>query len=147
MSKSYVADMHTAEHLLNATMVAQMGTERCFSAHVNKKKSKCDYHFHRPMTDEEANAVEQGVNAILALGVDVTEEFMDRDAAAEKFNLTRLPDDAGDTLRIVKVGEHDSCPCIGEHVSNTAEVGVFRMVSHSFEEGVLRIRFKLKRPQ
>ena len=38
-----IAPMHTAEHLLNATMVKMFGCPRSRNAHVEKKKSKCDY--------------------------------------------------------------------------------------------------------
>ncbi|MBG0776483.1 MAG: hypothetical protein H0S85_08610 [Desulfovibrionaceae bacterium] len=137
------ARMHTAEHILNQAMVRTFGCGRCFSAHINDKKSKCDYAFDRALGDDEAAAVEAEVNRAIGLGLDVTEEFMDREAAAGTFNLERLPDEAGDTLRIVRVGDYDACPCIGEHVANTAEIGSFRMVSYSFEDGMLRIRFKL----
>lgn len=37
------ARMHTAEHILNRTMQNMFGCGRCFSAHINPKKSKCDY--------------------------------------------------------------------------------------------------------
>ncbi|MBR5814058.1 MAG: alanine-tRNA synthetase second additional domain-containing protein, partial [Bacteroidaceae bacterium] len=36
------------------------------------------------------------------------------------------------------------CACIGSHVSNTAEIGTFRIISHSYENGTLRLRFKLE---
>lgn len=143
MSKRYAAPMHTAEHVLNATMVRLMGTDRCFSAHVNPKKSKCDYRFHRDLEPDEAARVEDAVNEVLSRGLPVTEDHIPREEAAARFNLDRLPEDAGDTLRIVRVGDYDACPCIGEHVENTTEVGAFRLTSHSFEDGVLRLRFKL----
>ena len=66
--------------------------------------------------------------------------------AGREFDLTRLPDPNVETVRIVRVGDFDACPCSGEHVANTAEVGSMRLVSHSFAEGVLRIRFKLDPP-
>ncbi|BBD07740.1 hypothetical protein [Desulfovibrio ferrophilus] len=146
MSKPSYPRMHTAEHILNQTMVRVLESDRCFSAHINSKKSKCDYHFDRTMTDEEAVEVEMRVNDVLASGLAVIEEMMPVNQAAELFNLSRLPDPDVDVVRIVHVGEYDACPCIGEHVSNTAEIGAFRLVSHSWEEGVLRLRFKLSAP-
>ncbi len=38
-----IAPMHTAEHLLNATMVKTFGCPRSRNAHIERKKSKCDY--------------------------------------------------------------------------------------------------------
>ncbi len=44
MAKDYDPPMHTAEHVLNQTMIRLFGTGRNFSAHLNRGKSKCDYH-------------------------------------------------------------------------------------------------------
>ena len=53
MSKEYDPFMHTAEHVLNQTMVRMFGCGRSFSSHLNADKSKCDYHFPRPLEDAE----------------------------------------------------------------------------------------------
>ena len=50
--KNYDPYMHTVEHVLNQTMVRQFNVERAFSSHLEKKKSKCDYHFHRNISDD-----------------------------------------------------------------------------------------------
>jgi len=144
--KSYDPQMHTAEHVLNQTMVQMFGCDRSFSNHLEKKKSKCDYRFTRALTPDEELKIESQVNEVLAAGVDVTEEIVTRDKAGELFDLERLPDATGEAIRIVRVGGYDACPCIGDHVKNTSEVGQFVFGSSSFEDGVLRIRFKLKRP-
>ncbi len=145
MGKSYQPRMHSAEHMLNQAMVRKFGCDRCFSAHVNKKKSKCDYRFDRPLTDQEAAEIEAAVNEAVGRNLEVGEKFVSREEAERDFNTTRLPDEA-ESVRIVTIGDFDACPCIGEHVDNTAEIGAFRMVSHSFEDGVLRIRYKLAAP-
>jgi misacylated tRNA(Ala) deacylase len=77
--------------------------------------------------------------------MDITEQFISRGEAEKEFNLSRLPEDAGDTVRIIRVGDYDSCPCSGPHVNNTREIGHFRIISHDFNEGILRVRFKLDR--
>ena len=148
MAKDYSAEnlrrMHTAEHVLNGTMVRLFGCGRCFSSHINADKSKCDYRFDRPLTEAEGAALEEQVNAVLRSNVPVSETVLPRAEAEQRFNLSRLPDNAGDSLRIVLVGDYDACPCSGEHVENTAEVGRLRIVSHSFADNVLRLRFKLQ---
>jgi Ser-tRNA(Ala) deacylase AlaX len=146
MAKSYVPRMHSAEHILNQVMVKKFGCGRCFSAHVNKKKSKCDYHFDRALTDDEAKEVETAVNKAISGKLNVTEEMVSFDKANKNFNLTRLPDGI-ETIRIVNIGDYDSCPCIGEHVNNTDEIGEFNMISQDFNDGVLRIRYKLVDPE
>jgi misacylated tRNA(Ala) deacylase len=135
--------MHSAEHILNQTMVRLFGCGRCFSSHIEKKKSKCDYHFDRPVTDKEIAQVEEKVNEVIQADMKVTEELMTRHAAEKHFNLDRLPETAGDHVRIIMIGDYDACPCIGSHVKSTKEIGGFRIVSATFEGRVLRIRFKL----
>ncbi|OEU71500.1 MAG: hypothetical protein BA863_09340 [Desulfovibrio sp. S3730MH75] len=142
MGKDYQPRMHTAEHMLNSAMDRKFKCGRCFSAHINKKKSKCDYKYKRGMTDEEAAEIEMTVNAAISANLPVTDDLMLVEEAEELFNLERLPEDA-ETIKIIKIGDFDTCPCIGEHVENTSEIGEFKIASHSFEDGVLRIRYKL----
>ena len=136
MAKAYDPVMHTAEHVLNGVMVRRFGCARCFSTHINSGKSKVDFRFPRDLSGEEARAVEAEVNAELAEGHAVTARFMPREEAARRFNLSRLPESAGENLRIVYVGDPDSpvdaCPCIGEHVENTLRFGRFAWCSHDF---------------
>jgi Ser-tRNA(Ala) deacylase AlaX len=136
--------MHSAEHILNQTMVRMFDCGRSFSNHIEKKKSKCDYHFNRNLTEAEILELNQRVNDTIKRNLAVVEEFITRDEANEKFNLERLPDSAGETIRIIKIGDYDSCPCSGLHVSNTEEIGSFKIISTDFNNGVLRIRFKLQ---
>lgn len=136
--------MHTAEHILNQTMDRMFGCGRSFSSHIERKKSKCDYRIDRALTDAELTEIQQKVNEVIGKSLKVTEEFMSKTEAYGKFNLSKLPDDAGDTLRIVKVGDYDACPCSGLHVKNTSEIGEFSISSASFEHGVVRLRFKVK---
>jgi misacylated tRNA(Ala) deacylase len=138
--------MHTAEHILNQTMVRMFSRGRSFSSHIEKKKSKCDYHFDRDLTPEEVVEIEQRVNDVIKADLPVTEETMDRGAAAQLFNLSRLPESAGDTLRIVRVGDYDACPCGGAHVASSGEIGEFKIISTGYENDVLRVRFKIGEP-
>ncbi len=142
--KSYDPKNHTAEHILNQTMVRKFNKGRSFSAHIEKKKSKCDYHFDRNLTDKEINEIETQVNQVISSDLPVIEEFYNRSEAEEKFNLEKLPEEAGNKIRIIRVGDYDACPCIGEHVSSTKEIGTFSIISTAFENDVLRIRFKVR---
>jgi alanyl-tRNA synthetase len=137
--------MHTAEHILNQAMGRLFGCDRCFSAHIEKKKSKCDYRFDRPLRPSEEQQLEAAVNAVIAADMPVTEEFTALDRARTAFDLSRLPAGAGDRIRIVAVGDYDRCPCIGPHVAATGALGAFRITTTSHKDGILRIRFKLKR--
>ncbi len=141
--KEYYPPMHTAEHILNQTMVRKFGVERSFSNHIERKKSKCDYYFKRDISPTEIAELESKVNEVIQNHLLVTEEMIDISKARSKFNLARLPEDSGDTLRIIKVGDYDSCLCSGNHVQNTNEIGQFKIISTSYNDNVLRIRFKL----
>ena len=54
-----------------------------------------------------------------------------------------LPEDASETIRIVRIGNYDVCPCIGAHVASTAEIGSFRITSTSYNDTSFRIVYKL----
>lgn len=144
-NKEEYPPMHTAEHLLNATMVKMFGCTRSRNAHIERKKSKCDYQLLSCPTDIEIRQVEDKVNEIIALNLPVKKEFVTKDEALkiEGLDLSKLPDDASETLRIVRIGNYDVCACIGQHVDNTSEVGIFKIISYDWNEGTLRLRFKL----
>lgn len=142
-SKQYNPQMHSAEHILNQTMVKMFNCGRSFSNHIEKKKSKCDYYFERDLIQSEVEEIENRVNEIIKSNLEVVEEFYSKEEAEKTFNLSKLPDEAGDTIRVIKIGDYDTCPCSGLHVSNTKEIGNFKIISTSFSDGVLRIRFKL----
>ena len=143
-NKQYASPaMHTAEHILNYQMVKYFHCERSFSAHIEKKKSKCDYHFTTSPTPEDISTVEQAVNDIIRENINVEEIFYPKDQVPQGIKLDKLPDPNVNTVRIIRIGEYDQCPCIGEHVTNTAEIGTFKIISFDFTEGVLRVIFKL----
>lgn len=143
-SKTYYAPMHTAEHILNQTMDRMFGCGRSFNSHIERKKSKCDYRISRPLTDDEIKAITDKVNEVIKTNADVAEEFISIEEAKSAYNLSKLPDDAGNTIRIIKVGNYDACPCSGIHVKNTSEIPEFQIASASFENNAVRLRFKLK---
>jgi Ser-tRNA(Ala) deacylase AlaX len=141
--KDYNSAMHTAEHILNSVMDKMYHCGRSFNSHIESKKSKCDYRIRKGLSDKEVRAVEKTVNEIIKLSIPVGEELVSRREADEKYYTGKLPDDAGEMIRIITIGNFDACPCIGQHVSNTSEIGSFSITSADFNEGVLRIRFKL----
>ena len=135
--------MHTAEHILNQTMVRMFGCPRSKNAHIERKKSKCDYELAEALTTEQMAEIERRINEVIDRHLPVTIEFMSREEAAQLVDLSKLPEAAGDTLRIVRIGDYDACACIGAHVSNTSEIGHFKMLTYEFADGRLRLRFKL----
>ena len=127
--------MHTAEHILNQTMVRMFGCPRSRNAHIERKKSKCDYLLSECPTPE------------IAAGLPVSVEFIPLTEAGAIVDLSKLPENVSDTLRIVRIGDYDACACIGAHVANTSEIGRFRIISHDYADGRWRVRFKLEEPK
>ncbi len=134
---------HTAEHLLNQTMGRMFGCERSRNSHIERKKSKINFLIDRPLTQEEVDAVEQKINELIAADLPVTYEFVTRDNIPDGVTLAKLPDNASDTLRIVRIGDYDICACLGTHVKSTREIGNFRITSTSYNEGSFRIVYKV----
>ena len=89
--------------------------------------------------------IERRVNEVIQRHLDVTYEFVRRDEVPPEVDLGKLPDDASETLRLVRIGDYDLCACVGTHVANTAEIGHFKIISHDWNEetGTWRMRFKL----
>lgn len=141
--KDYCEPMHTCEHILNQTMIRMFGCERSKNSHIERKKSKCDYLLDCEPTATQVHEITSTVNRIIESKLAVCEELMNRDEAAMFVDLSKLPADASETLRIVRVGDYDACACIGQHVENTSEIGKFEIISHNFENGRWRVRFKL----
>ena len=142
-NKQEYPPMHTAEHILNATMVKMFGCPRSKNAHIERKKSKCDYILESEPTEAQIVELESKVNEVIASNLEVTIDFVTHQEAASIVDLSKLPDDVSETLRIVRVGDYDTCACIGAHVLNTSEIGQFKILSHSFNDGIWRVRWKV----
>lgn len=135
---------HTAEHLLNQTMIRMFGCERSKNAHIERKKSKINYTLSECPTAEQVAEIERRMNELIEQNLPVAYEFVTRDNVPEGVVLDKLPDDASETLRIVRIGNYDVCACIGSHVESTGEIGSFRITSTSWNEGSFRIVFKVE---
>lgn len=136
---------HTAEHLLNQTMIRMFGCERSTNAHIERKKSKISYVLdHKPSRHEERD-IERKMNELINEDLPVSFEFVNRDNVPEGVSLDRLPEDASETLRLVRIGDYDVCPCIGKHVRSTSQIGRFEILGTNWDEEkhTFRIRFKI----
>jgi len=136
---------HTAEHLLNQTMIRIFGCERSFNAHIERKKSKMSFHLdHKPSRQEEKE-IERRMQELIEEDLPVTFEFVTRDTLPDGVSPDRLPDDASEAIRLVRIGDYDVCPCIGKHVRSTAQIGRFEMLGTNWDEHEhsFRVRFKI----
>lgn len=137
---------HTAEHILNGTMDRLYHCGRAFSSHVERKKSKLDYHLPTPLTSQQIADLELRVNEVINRNLEVWSEVALKSDVSNRFDLSRLPQDASETVRIVHVGDYDECLCVGLHVKTTSEIGRFRISSSRWQEGVQRLVFRLDAP-
>ena len=122
---------HTAEHLLNQLMVRMFGTERSRNAHIERKKSKMTFVLQQKPSRKEEKAI--------------TYELVERNNLPENVTLERLPEDASEKIRLVRIGNYDVCPCIGKHVRSTKQIGKFELLGTNWDEHSksFRIRFKV----
>lgn len=148
---------HTAEHLLNQLMMRMFGCERSSNAHIERKKSKISYILdHKPDRKEERE-IERQMNELIEQDLPVTFQFVTRaelegivmeaepGSPDSRIALDRLPADASDTIRLVRIGDYDVCTCIGKHVRSTGQIGRFEMLGTNWDEHArsFRVRYKI----
>lgn len=142
-----IAPMHTAEHLLNRTMVNMFGCERSRNAHVERKKSKIAYSLPRCPSEEEVQQIVVTMNHLITENLPVFAEYCRIDKLPEDVSLDHLPNGSiqNDSVRLVRIGNYDVCPCIGIHVGRTGVLGQFILLGVNWDEErhSFRIRFKL----
>ena len=126
-------------------MVRMFGYERSYNAHIERKKSKMSFHLSQKPSRQEEKEIEREMQRLISEDLPVTFEFVDRHHIPEGLNLDRLPDDASETIRIVRIGDYDVCPCIGRHVRSTSQIGRFEMLGTNWDEHErsFRVRFKI----
>lgn len=131
--------------MLNQTMIRLFGCQRSYNAHIERKKSKMSFYLERKPSRQEEKLIEQEMNRLISEDLPVTFEYVSRDELPEDISLERLPDDASDTIRLVRIGDYDVCPCIGKHVRSTAQIGRFEMLGTNWDEHEhsFRVRFKI----
>lgn len=136
---------HTAEHLLNQTMIRLFGCGRSTNAHIERKKSKMTFQLdHKPSRQEEKE-IEREMQRLIDEDLPVTFEFVTQDSLPEGVSPDRLPSDASETIRLVRIGDYDVCPCIGKHVRSTSQIGRFELLGTNWDEQqrTFRVRFKV----
>jgi Ser-tRNA(Ala) deacylase AlaX len=136
---------HTAEHLLNQTMIRIFGCGRSHNAHIERKKSKMSFLLDHKPTRQEEREIERRMQQLIDDDLPVTFEYVSRDELPEEVSTDRLPDNASETIRLVRIGDYDVCPCIGKHVRSTSQIGRFEMLGTNWDEHEhsFRVRFKI----
>ena len=132
---------HTAAHLLQAALRQVLG-EHVHQAGqlVNEKACRFDFSHFSAMTTEEIQKVETLVNTWILEAMPVEVNEMPIEQARKLGAMALFGEKYGDVVRVVKAGEVSIEFCGGTHVKNTANIGLFRIVSESsVASGVRRI--------
>lgn len=136
---------HTAEHLLNQTMIRLFGCQRSVNAHIERRKSKISYTLSQKPDRHAEREIEKQMNELIASDMPVSYEILDKDDLPEGIDTSRLPADADGDIRLVHIGDYDVCPCIGKHVRSTGQIGRFELLGTNWDESThsFRIRYKV----
>ena len=133
---------HTAAHLLQAALRQVLGTHVEQAGQlVNDKEVRFDFTHFNPMTDDEIEQVQTIVNDYIMTASDVTMQEMPIEEAKKMGAMMLFGEKYGDVVRVVNACDGFSIEfCGGTHVSNSGELGLFKIVSESsVAAGVRRI--------
>ncbi len=121
---------HTATHLLHAALRARLGTHvRQAGSAVRPDKLRFDFTHGQALGPEELRAIEDRVNGWVKESLPVRWLEMDRDEAEKLGAMALFGEKYGEWVRVVEVDGVSRELCGGTHVANTAEVGIFKIVS------------------
>lgn len=140
-SREAVKKNHTSAHLLHAALKSVLGqhVEQAGQS-VTPELMRFDFTHFSALTSDEITAVENMVNKAIMEAKDVTTAVMSLDEAKAKGAIALFGEKYSDTVRVVSAGDFSSELCGGTHVSNTGEIGLFKIISEtSVAAGVRRI--------
>ncbi len=134
--------LHTATHLLNEALrklidpkIAQKGSN------ITAERLRFDFNFERKLTDEEVKRVEDEVNRVINLKLNVVREEMTPEEAKKKGAQAEFGAKYPPVVSTYKIGNYSFEICMGPHVKNTSEVGVFKIIKEeSVAAGIRRIK-------
>ena len=132
---------HSACHLLQAALRSVLGTHvEQAGSYVDEKRVRFDFTHLQAMTAEEIAKVEAIVNANILCAESCSTTVTDIKSAREMGAMALFGEKYGDSVRVVKIGSSSTELCGGTHVSNTGNIGLFKVISESsVAAGVRRI--------
>ncbi len=141
MRRKAIMKNHTAAHLLQAALRQVLGTHVEQAGQlVNEHEVRFDFTHFNPMTSDELAEVEMLVNMFIMSAQPVVMQEMPIEEAKKMGAMMLFGEKYGDIVRVVKAGEFSTEFCGGTHVSNSGELGLFKIISESsVAAGVRRI--------
>jgi alanyl-tRNA synthetase len=135
------ANNHSATHLMHAALRTVLGPHVTQAGSlVDTDRLRFDYTHSKPMLPDEILRVEELVNDEIAKGLTVESEVMSQKKALEKGAMALFGEKYGDEVRVIRMGDFSMELCGGTHVSNTASIRLFKIVSENgVSSGVRRI--------
>jgi alanyl-tRNA synthetase len=135
------ANNHSATHLLHAALRSVLGPHvQQAGSLVEPDRLRFDFTHNQPLSTSEVERLEALVNAEIGKGIAVHSEVMSQKAALERGALALFGEKYGDEVRVIQMGEFSMELCGGTHVSNTAQIRFFKIVSESgVSAGVRRV--------
>ncbi len=132
---------HSGVHLLQAALRQVLGSHvEQAGSYVDENRLRFDFNHFAAVTHEELKAVEAAVNAAVLAALPVVTKETDIETAKAEGAMALFGEKYGKTVRMVKMGDFSTELCGGTHASNTAELGLFRIISESgVAAGVRRI--------
>ncbi|MBQ5764921.1 MAG: alanine--tRNA ligase [Clostridia bacterium] len=141
LTRSSTCRNHTAAHLLQAALRQILGdhVEQAGQL-VTKDEVRFDFTHFSALTDDELKQVEDTVNKVIFSSIPVISKEMPIDEAKALGAMALFGEKYGDIVRVVSVQGFSTELCGGTHVTNTANIGMFKILSEgSVASGVRRI--------
>ena len=132
---------HTGTHMLHRALMMVLGDHvQQRGSLVDDEKIRFDFSHHQSLSPTEIREIESIVNEKIEENIDVQTSIMKHDDAIHSGAMALFGEKYGDDVRVLDVGDFSKELCGGTHVSNTSEIGMFKVVSESsISSGTRRI--------